>query len=106
MGVYIDDILIFSMDADEHQQYLDLVHDLLQRHQLFPCIDKSTFFQPQVPLCGYIIDKDGVHMDTENIKVIRGGPAPTTVQDVRQLIWLCGFYQQFVEGFYAVAAPL
>ena len=68
--VYIDDILVFWKDADEHQRHLDLVHELLRQHQLFPCIDKSTFFQSQVPFCGYIIDRDGVHMDPENIKVI------------------------------------
>ena len=68
--VYIDDILIFSKNAQEHQRHLDLIHELLQRHQLFPCIDKSTFFPHRVPFCGYIIDKDGVHMDSEKIKVI------------------------------------
>ena len=30
--VYIDDILGFSKDAEEHQRHLDLVHELLQRH--------------------------------------------------------------------------
>ena len=42
--VYIDDILVFSKDADEHQRHLNLVHEVLRQHQLFPCIDKSTFF--------------------------------------------------------------
>ena len=45
-------------------------------------------------------------MDPEKIKVIRGWPQPTTVHEVRQFIGLRGFYQQFVEGFQAVAAPL
>ena len=45
-------------------------------------------------------------MDLEKIKVIRGWRPPTTVHEVRQFIGLCGFYQQFVEGFQAVAAPL
>ena len=45
-------------------------------------------------------------MDPEKIKVIGGWRPPTTVHEVRQFIGLCGFYQQFVEGFQAVAAPL
>ena len=106
LWVYIDDMFVFSKDADEHQRHLDLVHELLRQHQLFPCIDKSTFFQSQVPFCGHIINKEGVHMDPKKIKVIRGWPPPTTVHEVRQLIALCGFYQQFVKGFQAVAAPL
>ena len=68
--VYIDDILVFSKDADEHQRHLDLVHELLRQHQLFPCIDKPMFFQCPVSFCGYIINRDGVHMDPEKIKVI------------------------------------
>ena len=45
-------------------------------------------------------------MEPEKIKVIQGWPPPTTVPEVRQFIGLCGFFQQFVEGFQAVAAPL
>ena len=91
LWVYIDDILVFSKDGNEHQQHLGLVHELLRQHQVFPCIDRSTFFQSRVPFCGYIIDKDGVHMDPEKIKVIRRWPPPTTVHEVRQFIRLCGF---------------
>ena len=104
--VYIDDILVFWKDADEHQRHLYLVHELLRQHQLFSCIDKNTFLHSRVPFFGYIIDRDGVHMDPKKIKVIRGWPPTTTVHEVRQFIGLCGFYQQFVEGFQAVAAPL
>ena len=104
--VYIYDILLFSKDAEEHQRHLDLVHEPLRRHQLFPCIDKSMFFQSRVPFCRYIIDKDGVHKDPEKIKVIRGWPPPTTVHEFRQYIGFWGIDQQFVEGFQAVVAPL
>ena len=104
--VHIDDILVLSEDADEHQRHLHLVHELLQRHQLFSFIGKSTFFQSRIFSCGYIIDSHGVHMDLEKIKVIRGWPLPTTVHEVGQFIRLCGFYQQFVKGFQYFAAAL
>ena len=106
LWVYIDKILVFSKDAEEHQRPLDLVHELLRWHQLFPCIYESTFFQAQVPFCGYITDIDGVHMDPEKIVVIRGWPPPTTVHEVPQFIGLCGCHQQSGKGFQPVAAPL
>ena len=101
----VDKIPIFSRNAEENQQHLDLVHYLLQQHQLFPCINKSTCFQPQVLFCGYIIDSDRLHMESEKVKVMQGGPAPTTVHEVRQLIGVCGFYAEFVEVFQAMMAP-
>ena len=45
-------------------------------------------------------------MDSEKIKVIQGWPAPASVNEVQQVIALCGFYQQFVQPLQAVAAPL
>ena len=47
--VYINEILYFSKDAEEYKRNLDLVHELLRGHQLFPFIDKPTFFQSRVP---------------------------------------------------------
>ena len=82
LSVYIDNILIFSKIFEEHQQHLDPVHKPLQQHQIFPCIDKSSIFQPRVLFCGYIMDKRDIHMDLEKIKVIRGWPAPTSVHEV------------------------
>ena len=96
--VYMDEILVFSKDADEHQRHLDLVHELLWEHQLFPCIDKSTFFQSQVPFCGSIIDKDGVHMDPEKIKVIRGWPPPTTVREFDNSLDCVDFTSSLSKG--------
>ena len=103
---YMDDILIFSKNAEDCEQHLDLVHELLQKQQFFPCMDKSRFFQRRLPFCVYMIHKEGVHMDPERIKVIKGWPAPTTVLEVQQFIRRCGFYQPLVEGTQAVEAPL
>ena len=36
---YINNIPTFSKNDEEQQQHYELVHGLLQQHQLFPCID-------------------------------------------------------------------
>ena len=68
--VYIHNILIFRKSAEENEQDPELVHELLQQHQMSPCIDKLKFFQQRVPFCRYIIVRDAVHMDPNKIKVI------------------------------------
>lgn len=38
--VYLDDVLIFSKDADSHFRHLQLVFDLLQKHQFYVKLKK------------------------------------------------------------------
>ena len=105
MWVYINDILIFSKNVgiinDTSIQYTSYCSNT-------SCFPASNFLRSsshEFLFCGYTIDKDGVHMKAEKIKVILDWPAPSTIHEVRQFIGLCGFYQQFVDGFKAVAAP-
>ena len=72
----------------------------------FPALRSPCSSNYEFLFRGYIIDKNGVHMGPEKINVIRGWPALTSVHEVDQFIGLCGFQQQFLEGFQAGAAPL
>ena len=82
VSVCIDEILIFSKNAEEYQHHLDLVQELLQQHQFIGCIEKRTFLQLRVLLCGYTIHTDGLRMESQKIKVIFGWPAQTTDHEV------------------------
>ena len=101
--VSIDDILIFSKDADEHRRHLDLVLELLQRHQLFPVPTNQQSPSLQFPFA----DTSSIKMEykwtqkrSRSFEVGLRRPPPMMFDS------LCGFYQQFVEAFQAVAAPL
>ena len=62
VSVYIHDIFTYFKNTEDH---LNPVHELLQKQQLFLCIDKTTLFQCPLPCFGSNIDKEIVHMDPD-----------------------------------------
>ena len=79
VGFYFDDILVYSRDLDDHLGHLRQVLLVLRKHTLFANIDKCTFCVNSVVLLGFVVRKNGVHVDTEKIKAIQEWPTPKSV---------------------------
>jgi hypothetical protein len=64
---YLDDILIFSKNLEEHKQHVHLVLQKLRDVGLYAKLEKCIFHQPQVEFLGYIISNEGLMMDPKKI---------------------------------------
>ena len=106
VGVYVDDILIFSSSIEEHVQACRKVFQKLRQEHFYAGQDKCTFAQPEVEYCGFIVGKQGVRPQPQKLVAIREWPPPTNVTEVRSFLGLCGFYQRFVADYAHVSAPL
>ena len=104
--IYLDDILIFSKDEDEHERHLKLVLDRLRQHQLFAKLSKCLFFQPEVEFLGHMVSKDGLIICDDKVKAILDWPAPRNLTDVRSFTGLASSYRNFIRGYAPVATPL
>ena len=104
--VYIDDILIFSKDADDHAEQVEWVLAQLKANGYYANPDKCEFFQSQVNFLGHVIKEDGVAVQQHKVDSIVQWPTPTCMKDVRSFLGLSGYYRRFVEGYSGVAAPL
>ena len=71
--VFIDDILIYSKNREEHEEHLKLVLQVHREHQLYAKFSKCDFFQKQVHYLCHVISEEGVVVDPENIKSIMIG---------------------------------
>nr|GEX22753.1 putative reverse transcriptase domain-containing protein [Tanacetum cinerariifolium] len=97
MIVFIDDILIYSKNEQEHIEHLKLILELLKREKLYTKFSKCEFWIPKVQFLGHVIDSRGIHVDPAKIKSIKDWSSPKTPTEIRQFLGLAGYYRRFIE---------
>lgn len=104
--VYIDDILIFSRNAEEHAEHVEWVLSQLRRNGYYANPDKCEFYQNKVNFLGHVITADGVAVQQHKVDAVANWPRPQSVSDVRRFLGLTGYYRRFVDGHSRIAGPL
>ena len=104
--VYIDDVVFFSQNIDEHWEHVRILLDKLGEKNLYAKRKKCLFAQPEIEFCGFLVNYTWIHFHPENVEAISNWPTPKSVNEVRSFICLVGFYQRFVNIIADIAAPL
>ncbi|QRV97850.1 Retrotransposable element Tf2 protein [Ceratobasidium sp. AG-Ba] len=104
--VYLDDILIFSNNREEHVDHVKEVLTHLQKHNLFCNPEKCHFAVTTVTYIGLVITPDGISMEKEKVKAMMEWPTPLTVRQVQSFLGFANFYCRFIEDFSRIARPL
>ncbi|GJR49343.1 putative reverse transcriptase domain-containing protein [Tanacetum coccineum] len=74
--VFIDDILIYSKNKKEHEEYLKAVLEFLKKEKLYAKFSKCEFWIPNVKFLGHVIDSQGIHVDPAKIESIKDWESP------------------------------
>ena len=104
--VFIDDILVYSKNKEEHEEYLQVVLQVLREHHIYTKFSKCDFYKPHIQYIGHIISKTEITVDSENIKAIKDWPTPTSVIDIRSFLGLARYYGNFIENFSRITCPM
>jgi hypothetical protein len=91
--VFIDDILFYSKDEEEHKAHLRLVLQKLWDHMLYAKLCKCEFWLKQVAFLGHVISKGGIYVDPSKIQDVLSWNAPTSVGEIHSFLGLAGYYQ-------------
>ncbi|GKA29652.1 putative reverse transcriptase domain-containing protein, partial [Tanacetum coccineum] len=104
--VFIDDILIYSKNDEEHEKHLRIILELLKEEKLYAKFSKCDLLLDSVTFLGHVIDRSDVHVDPAKIEAIKSWATPTTLMEMRQFLRLAGYYRRFIEGFSLISKPL
>jgi hypothetical protein len=104
--VFIDDILIYSRNREEHADHLRTVLQILRERQLYAKLDKCDFWLTQVHFLGHVVSKDGLAVDPSKVEAVLRWERPRNATEVRSFLGLAGYYRRFIENFAKIASPL
>jgi len=91
--IYMDDILIFLVDPEEHRKWRLQVLERLREHDLYLKAEKCKFDIQEVEFLGLIMKPDQLTMDPTKLASIREWLAPTMVKGVRSFLGFGNFYR-------------
>ncbi|GKF00250.1 putative reverse transcriptase domain-containing protein [Tanacetum coccineum] len=69
--VFINDILVYSKDKEEHGKHLKIILELLKKERLYAKFTKCDFWLDLVQFLGHVIDNKCMHVDPAKIKAIK-----------------------------------
>jgi hypothetical protein len=68
--VFIDNILIYSKNEEEHAKHLRIVLTCLREHQLYAKFSKCTFWLEEIQFLGHVLSAKGIAVDPSKVKDI------------------------------------
>jgi hypothetical protein len=80
--VFIDDILVYSRNEEEHEGHLRLVLQTLRDHKLYAKLSKCEFWLKQVAFLGHVVSKGGISVDPSKVQEVLRWKAPMSVSGI------------------------
>ena len=104
--VFVDDVVVFSRTAEEHEARIEHVLERFDRATLQFHPQKYAFAQPQVNYLGYVLSQDGVSASPNKVNAVKEYQVPKNVRDFRAFLGLASLYRKLVPDFAKLAKPL
>ena len=104
--IYLDDILIYSKTAAEHEHHLRVVLQRLREHEFYCRPHKCHFNQSEIQYLGHIVGREGVKVDPRKIQAVAEWPVPQDQHQVRSFLGLANYFRRFVQGYSGLVQPL
>jgi hypothetical protein len=104
--VFIDDILIYSKNPEDHAKHFHVVLQRLRDHHLYAKFSKYEFWLDTVKFMGHTISSDGISVDPSKVQEVMDWKPPTSVHQIRSFFGLASYYHRFIPDFSRIAKPI
>lgn len=104
--VYLDDILVFSRNQEEHYAHVRQVLQRLLENRLFVKAEKCDYHKKSISFLGYIIEAGQVRADPCKVQAVVDWPEPNSRKQLQRFLGFANFYRRFIRNYSRVVAPL
>ena len=88
---YLDDIIIFSKNGEDHLRHLEEVFRWLRQAGLKMKRLKCDFFKSKIHYLGHLISAHGISPLPDKLDTIKKMPVPKDVKEIKQFLGLTGY---------------
>ena len=103
--VFIDDIVVYSKNKEDHAKHVQLVLETLEKNGLTLKDTKCSFAQSQIDLLGYVVSAKGVSAQAGKTEAIKALAPPTSVTELRRFLGMTGYYRNLIPEYARIALP-
>ena len=104
--VYLDDILIYSDNLEDHKKHVREVLRHLRKHGLYAKPEKCEFHTHTTEYLGYCLSPAGLMMAQNKVDIIRDWPEPQKVKDIQSFLGFANFYCCFIYNYLDIVVLL
>lgn len=104
--VFIDDILIFGRNQEDHDRASQSVLDRLKEYGITINEKKCEFGRKEVTFMGHQLSVDGISPAEQKVDAIRRCRNPETVEELRSFLGLINYLGKFIPNLSTLTAPL
>jgi hypothetical protein len=104
--VFIDGILIYSKDEEDHAKHLHIVLQRLRDHQLYAKFSKCELWLDSVKFLGHTISSNDISVDPSKVQEVVDWKTPTSVHQTCSFLGLAGYYRCFIPDFSRIVKPM
>ena len=103
---YIDNVLVASANAEEHEEHLQAVFQCLSEHGIIINPEKCEFGVHQLNFLGHKVKSHRIQPLEDKVSAIRDFPQPTSQRKLREFLGLVNFYHRFIPNCADILLPL
>jgi hypothetical protein len=97
--VFIDDILIFSKNEEDHDEHLHVVLQKHRENQLYDKLSKCEIWLKEVSFPGHIISEGGISVDPSKVKDVLSWKTLQNVSDISSFLGLADTTEHSSKDF-------
>ena len=104
--VYLDDILIFGANREDHDKALFQVFEKIRYHNLSLNPKKCSFCESSIDFLGFKASDGKVMPTEERITSVNNFPLPGDLKSLERFIGMSTYFGKFVQHFSSLISPL